>query len=232
MEGIGPWWLVPSSPKHHQMLPALTSNTSMEFCNNRRENKASQSSSFTERNNSTSTQWRLPIRSRRGCHATYVGARLAQPTFTGAMPKRKPPVPLRAIEARSGRLRAGSSPSSAAAAAAGMLRSAASGGQRPLQLGGSESGVRGLRQPAGAPGPHSPKHRWPGAFISHPVRFPQIHRLRPLSPGSSPASPRGTTDRAPLSLSLSFPALPEEEGARRGRSSRISPPRRRRHRSD
>ncbi|XP_032538120.1 serine/arginine repetitive matrix protein 1-like [Chiroxiphia lanceolata] len=104
MEGIGPWWLVPSSPKHHQMLPALTSNTSMEFCNNRRENKASQSSSFTERNNSTSTQWRLPIRSRRGCHATYVGARLAQPTFTGAMPKRKPPVPLRAR----GALRAGS----------------------------------------------------------------------------------------------------------------------------
>lgn len=50
------------------------------------------------------TQWRLPIRSRRGCHATYLGGRLAQPAFTGAMPKRKPPVPLRAR----GALRAGS----------------------------------------------------------------------------------------------------------------------------
>lgn len=100
-----------------------------------------------------------------------------------------------------GRLRAGSSPSSAAAAA-GMLRSAASGGQRPLQLGGSASGVQGLRQPAGAPGPRSPKHRRPGAFISHPVLFPQVHRLRPPSPSSSPASPRITTDRSPLSLSL------------------------------
>ncbi|XP_027487996.1 uncharacterized protein LOC113941032 [Corapipo altera] len=59
---------------------------------------------FSSFPNSTSTQWRLPIRSRRGCHATYVGARLAQPTFIGAMPKRKPPVPLRAR----GALRAGS----------------------------------------------------------------------------------------------------------------------------
>ncbi|XP_068864688.1 uncharacterized protein [Aphelocoma coerulescens] len=50
------------------------------------------------------TQWRLPIRSRRGCHATYLGGRLAQPAFTGAMPKRKPPVPLWAR----GALRAGS----------------------------------------------------------------------------------------------------------------------------
>ncbi|XP_031957326.1 uncharacterized protein LOC104691606 isoform X3 [Corvus cornix cornix] len=50
------------------------------------------------------TQWRLPIRSRRGCHATYLGGRLAQPAFTGAMPKRKAPVPLWAR----GALRAGS----------------------------------------------------------------------------------------------------------------------------
>ncbi|XP_053794603.1 uncharacterized protein LOC128785808 isoform X2 [Vidua chalybeata] len=52
----------------------------------------------------TSTQWRLPIRSRRGCHATYLGGGLAQPAVTGAMPKRKLPAPLRAR----GALRAGS----------------------------------------------------------------------------------------------------------------------------
>ncbi|XP_037988222.1 uncharacterized protein LOC119699177 isoform X2 [Motacilla alba alba] len=178
MEGTGPGWLVPSSHKDHKMLPALTSDASKEFCNNRRRNKASQSSSFTDRNNrernldtnfitsqrcrqcyaalkrtsscggksafrtgpavtgcgmagrspgnsggaaagdagrsrypaiqparlTTSTRWRLPIRSRRGCHATYLGGRLAQPAVTGAMPKRKLPVPLRAR----GALRAGS----------------------------------------------------------------------------------------------------------------------------
>ncbi|XP_053794605.1 uncharacterized protein LOC128785808 isoform X4 [Vidua chalybeata] len=104
MEGTGPGWLVPSSHKDHKMLPALTSDTSKEFCNNRRGNKASQSSSFTDRKNSTSTQWRLPIRSRRGCHATYLGGGLAQPAVTGAMPKRKLPAPLRAR----GALRAGS----------------------------------------------------------------------------------------------------------------------------
>ncbi|XP_071295174.1 uncharacterized protein [Agelaius tricolor] len=52
MEGTGPGWLVPSSHKDHKMLPALTSDASKEFCNNRRGNKASQSSSFTDRNNS------------------------------------------------------------------------------------------------------------------------------------------------------------------------------------
>lgn len=47
-----------------------------------------------------------------------------------------------------GRLRAGSSPSSAAA---GMLRSAASGGQRPLQLGGSRGSGSQRGHPAPAP---------------------------------------------------------------------------------
>lgn len=173
MEGTGPGWLVPSSHKDHQMLPALTSDASKEFY--------------------SLALW-LP--------RTLCGRPAGTARGHRSDAEEETPGPSSGEGRAAGRLRAGSSPSSAAAA--GMLRSAASGGQRPLQLGGSASGVQGLRQPAGTPGPRSPKHRRPGAFISHPVLFPQIHRLRPLSPSSSPASPRVTTDRSPLSLSLSL----------------------------
>lgn len=199
MEGTGPGWLVPSSHKDHQMLLALTSDASKEFY--------------------SLAPWLPRNLSGRPAGTARVHRSDAEEETPG------PPLG----EGRAaGRLRAGSSPSSAAA---GMLRSAASGGQRPLQLGGSASGVQGLRQPAGAPGPRSLKHRRPGAFISHPVLFPQVHRLRPPSPSSSPASPRVNTNRSPLSLSLSFQALPEEETARRGCSSCVSPPGKRCRRS-
>lgn len=172
MEGTGPGWLVPSSHKDHQMLLALTSDASKEFY--------------------SLAPWLPRNLSGRPAGTARVHRSDAEEETPG------PPLG----EGRAaGRLRAGSSPSSAAAA--GMLRSAASGGQRPLQLGGSASGVQGLRQPAGAPSPRSLKHRRPGAFISHPVLFPQVHRLRPPSPSSSPASPRVNTNRSPLSLSLS-----------------------------
>ncbi|XP_074394085.1 uncharacterized protein LOC141728585 isoform X1 [Zonotrichia albicollis] len=146
------------------------------------------------------------------------------------MPKRKLRVPLRARGAlRAGSGRAALPPRrrrvcSALRPAAGSVH-CSSAGPRPESRGsGSQRGTS----------PHSPKHRWPGAFIAHPVLFPQIHRLRPPSASGSPAGPRVTTDRSPLSLSLSrslslslslsFQALPEEETARRGRSSCISPP--------
>ncbi|XP_031957324.1 uncharacterized protein LOC116440563 isoform X1 [Corvus moneduloides] len=229
MEGTGPGWLVPSSHRDHQMLLALTSDASKEFCNNRRGNKASQSSSFTERNNSTSNTVAFTYSLAPWLPRNLSGRPAGTARVHRSDAEEESPGPSLGEGRAAGRLRAGSSPSSAAAA--GMLRSAASGGQRPLQLGGSASGVQGLRQPAGAPGPRSLKHRRPGAFISHPVLFPQVHHLRPPSPSSSPASPRVTTDRSPLSLSLSFQALPEEETARRGCSSCISPPGKRCRRS-
>ncbi|XP_033368735.1 uncharacterized protein LOC117244059 [Parus major] len=199
MEGTGPGWLVPSSHKDHQMLPALTSDTSKEFCNNRRGNKASQSSSFTERNNSTSTEWRLPIRSRRGCHATYLGGRLAQPAVTGAMPKRKLRVPLGAR----GALRAGSG------------RAALPPRRRRRR------GCSALRPAAGSvhcssAGPR-PESRGSGSQRGHPAPAPlntagQVRLF--LIPSSShkstvcgrraPAGARPAPESPPIALSLSL----------------------------
>ncbi|XP_049673636.1 uncharacterized protein LOC126045967 [Accipiter gentilis] len=162
-------------------------------------NKASQSSSFTERDNSTSTQRRLPIRSSRGCHATYLGGRLRSLRSPERCRRADPPPP-RPSSAR-GALRAGSW--RAALPRRRRLRSAASGGQRPLQLGGepprpvqTSTGSGSLR---GYPAPlrlHPPPPPplltpLPGAVISHPVLFPQIRRLSP----SSLAGPRVTADR-------------------------------------
>ncbi|XP_077031292.1 uncharacterized protein LOC143693547 [Agelaius phoeniceus] len=182
MEGTGPGWLVPSSHKDHKMLPALTSDASKEFCNNRRGNKASQSSSFTDRNNSATQllNVRAPAdeslllgqapqsqaAARQGEEAQHIYTVAFTYSLAPWLPRslsgrpagtarghrsdaeEETPAPSPGEGRAAGRLRAGSSPSSAAAAA-GVLRSAASGGQRPLQLGGSASGVQGLRQPAG-----------------------------------------------------------------------------------
>ncbi|XP_074394088.1 uncharacterized protein LOC141728585 isoform X2 [Zonotrichia albicollis] len=179
MEGTGPGWLVPSSHKDHKMLPALTSDASKEFCNNRRGNKASQSSSFTDRNNSATQllnagapadeslllgqapQSQAAARQGEAQHIytvafTYSLAPWLPRSLSGrpagtarghrSDAEEETPGPSPGEGRAAGRLRAGSSPSSAAA---GVLRSATSGGQRPLQLGGSASGVQGLRQPAG-----------------------------------------------------------------------------------
>ncbi|XP_071436360.1 uncharacterized protein [Pithys albifrons albifrons] len=194
------------------------------------KNKASQSSSFTERNNSTSTQWRLPIRSRRGCHAAYLGARLPQPTFPGAMPKRKPAVPLRARGAlRAGSGRAALPPRrrrrerrecSALRPAAGSVH-CSSAGPSP------EYGGSGSRRGHLAPAPLNTAGQVRLFFI------PSASHKSTVCGRRAPPAARPAHESPPIALpSLSFQALPEEEAARRSRSSCVSSPRRRRRRSD
>ncbi|CAM9903271.1 unnamed protein product, partial [Bubo scandiacus] len=149
MEGTGPW-LVPSSHEHHQMLPELTSDLSKEFCNNRRGNKASQSSSFIVRDNSTSTQRPLPICSSRGCH---LGGRLRS-LRAAERRRRGNPRPSRAAgEGRAaGRLLASSSPAAAAAARlCGQRRAVSIAARRGPSPRGA--GIHGPRQRAGGPSP-------------------------------------------------------------------------------
>lgn len=168
MEGTGPWWLVPSSHGYHRMLPALTSDSSKEFY--------------------LLEPW-LP--------RNLSGRPAAEPTFSGALPKRKPPSLFGAGRgARCGpapgeQLSLGGGGGGGAAPLCGQRRAASIAARRGASPRGANIQRAGVPSPSPSPSPPllTPV---PGAFISHPGLVPQIHRPWPRSP-SSLAGPQVTT---------------------------------------